>query len=85
MCVFLLEHCRLMTQAEHRRFWLAAPENRLCAWEVAKALGLCAASEEIHGGKGRLSWIAARLTKVGGGCPTVRARDQCRQWTHDGR
>ena len=29
-----------MTQAELMRSWLHAPENRLCAWEVAKALGL---------------------------------------------
>ena len=29
-----------MTQAELMRSWFHAPENRLCAWEVAKALGL---------------------------------------------
>ena len=35
-----------MTQAELMHFWLNAPENRLCAWEVAKALGLREASKE---------------------------------------
>ena len=62
-----------MTQAELMHAWLHAPENRLCAWEVAKALGLREASKEILGDKGRLPWIAARLTKVGGGCPTVQS------------
>jgi len=62
-----------MTQAELMRSWLHAPENRLCAWEVAKALGLREVSKEIHGDKGSLPWIAARLTKVGGGCPTVQS------------
>ena len=52
-----------MTQAELMHSWLNAPENRLCAWEVAKALGLRGASKEIHGDKGRLPWIAARLTR----------------------
>ena len=62
-----------MTQAECMHFWLDAVENRLRAWEVAKALGLREASKEIHGDNGRLPWIAARLTKVGGGCPTVQS------------
>ena len=66
-----LPHYSTMKQAELRRIWLDAPANRLCAWEVAKALGLREASKEIHGGNGRLPWIAARLKKVGGGCPTA--------------
>ena len=32
-----------------RKLWLEAPEDRLCAWEVAKALGLREASKELHG------------------------------------
>lgn len=63
----------MASQAECKQFWLDAPKNRLCAWEVAKALGLREASKEIHGGHGRLPWIAARLTKVGGGCPAVQS------------
>ena len=62
-----------MTQADLKHAWLCAPENRLCAWEIAKALGLREASIEIHGCNGRLPWIAARLCKVGGGCPTVQS------------
>ena len=30
----------MASQAECKQFWLDAPKNRLCAWEVAKALGL---------------------------------------------
>ena len=45
-----LPHCSEMKQAELRRIWLDAPANRLCAWEVAKAVGLREASKEIHGG-----------------------------------
>ena len=66
-----------MTQAELMHSWLNAPENRLCAWEVAKALGLREASKEIHGDKGRLPWIAARLTKVGGGCTSALRHTTC--------
>ena len=47
------------------------PVGRLCAWEVAKAVGLRDASKEIHGGKPNLPWIAERLTKVGGGSPST--------------
>ena len=39
---------------------------------MPKARGLREASKEIHGDKGRLPWIAAWLTKVGGGCPNVQ-------------
>ena len=70
---FLVEISCTISQAALRHAWLNAPANRLCAWEVAKALGLRAASREIHGGNGRLSWIAARLKKVGGGCPSVQS------------
>ena len=66
-----------MTQAELMHSWLNAPENRLCAWEVAKALGLREASKEIHGDKGSLTWIAARLTKVGGGCTSALRHTTC--------
>ena len=62
-----------MTQADLKHAWLHAPDNRLCAWEVAKALGLHEASIKMHGSNGRLPWIAARLCKVGGGCPTVQS------------
>ena len=58
-----------MDQQSLRAFWLDAPEGRLCPWEQAKALGLREASRELHGGKTNLPWIAARISKVGGGHP----------------
>ena len=54
-----------------RKLWRDAPEGRLCAWEVAKAIGLREANKEIHGGAPNLPWIAERLTKVGGGSPST--------------
>ena len=56
-----------------RSLWRAAPLGRLCPWEVAKALGLREASSELHGGEPNLPWIAARVTKVGGGHPGTPA------------
>ena len=49
--------------------WKSAQHGRLCAWEMAKALALREASKEIHGGKLNVPWIAARVTKQGGGSP----------------
>ena len=37
---------------------------------MAKALGLREASKELHGDQLNLPWIAARVSKVGGGHPT---------------
>ena len=54
-----------------RKLWRDAPEGRLCAWEVAKAIGLREASKEIHSGAPNLPRIAERLTKVGGGSPST--------------
>ena len=65
-----------MDQDTLRRAWLYAPGNRLCAWEVAKALGLREASKEIHNGTVSLPWVAARVTKVGGGRPNTSALHQ---------
>ena len=65
-----------MDQETLRRAWLDAPANRLCAWEVAKALGLREASKEIHIGNVSLPWIAARATKVDGGSPSTPALHQ---------
>ena len=59
-----------ISQDALRTFWRSAPEGRLCPWEVAKALGLREASKELHGGQANLPWIAARVTKVGGGHPS---------------
>ena len=56
-----------------RGLWHAAPVGRLSPWETAKALGLREASKELHGGTGNLPWIAARLSKVGGGHPGAPA------------
>ena len=53
--------------------WKSAQHGRLCAWEMAKALGLREASKELHGGKPNMTWIAARVTKHGGGNPTQQA------------
>ena len=58
-----------MDQDSLRSFWLHAQDGRLCPWEQAKALGLREASRELHKGKTNLPWIAARVTKVGGGHP----------------
>ena len=65
-----------LDQETLRKYWLSASENRLCPWEVAKALALREASKEIHKGKWRLPWIAERLTKNGGGSPTKQALEQ---------
>ena len=59
-----------MDQDSLRRLWLHGQEGRLSPWEQAKALGLREASRDIHHGKTNLPWIAARLTKIGGGHPT---------------
>ena len=53
--------------------WKSAQHGRLCAWEMAKVLGLREASKELHGGKPNMTWIAARVTKHGGGNPTQQA------------
>ena len=64
-----------MDQEGLRAFWLHAQDGRICPWEQAKALGLREASRELHKGKTNLLWIAARVTKVGGGHPMcVRER-----------
>ena len=62
-----------MSQTMLRSLWLgdSAPQGRLSAWDQAKALGLREASKEIHNGRTQLGWIAARVTKVGGGHPAV--------------
>ena len=60
-----------MTQDVMRSLWLGEQHGRLSAWEQAKALGLREASKEIHTGRTRLEWIAARVTKVGGGHPST--------------
>ena len=39
ICILAYDLSKMM-QAERMHFWLDAPENRLRAWEVAKALGL---------------------------------------------
>ena len=59
-----------------RDFWLSAPEGRLCAWELAKALAFREESRELPGGEVNLAWVAARVTKVGGGHPTRSAMCQ---------
>ena len=53
-----------------RDFWLSAPEGRLNTWELAKALAFREASRELSGGEVNLAWVAARVTKVGGGHST---------------
>ena len=65
-----------MDQQTLRAYWLTAPEGRLYPWQQALAVGLRAASEEVHGGKGSLPWIAKRVTKVGGGHPDRSALHQ---------
>ena len=62
-----------MSQDDVRSLWLDEQHGRLSAWEQAKALGLREASREIHDGKSQLEWVAARVTKVGGGHPSAAA------------
>ena len=66
----ILKFPRAMDQDSLRCLWLHGQEGRLSPWEQAKALGLREASRDIHHGKTNLPWIAARLTKIGGGHPT---------------
>ncbi|CAK0797152.1 unnamed protein product [Prorocentrum cordatum] len=56
-----------------RQFWPSAPAGRLSPWEVVEALGLREASKEVHGGQPNMEWVAARLTKSGGGAPARAA------------
>ena len=65
-----------MSQDDVRSLWLDEQHGRLSAWEQAKALGLREASREIHDGKSQLEWVAARVTKVGGGHPSAAALHQ---------
>ena len=58
------------SQEALRTSWRRAPKGRLCAWEVAKAIGFREASKEIHGGVPNIPWIADRVQKVGGGHPS---------------
>ena len=62
-----------MDQAELRELWLGGRDGRICPWELAKALGLREASKSLHGGQPNLPWIAARVTKIGGGSPSTSA------------
>ena len=55
--------------AHLRSLWLSAPHGRLSPWQQARALALREASRELHAGRTQLEWIAARVEKVGGGCP----------------
>ena len=47
-----------MDQSAMRDFWLSAPEGRLSAWELAKALAFREASRELSGGEVNLAWVA---------------------------
>ena len=59
-----------MDQEQLRAYWRNAPVGRLCPWEQAKALALREVSAELNDGElTTLPWIAARVTKVGGGHP----------------
>ena len=60
-----------MSQEDLYQLWHGGQDGRLSAWQVARALGLREGSKEIHGGQVNLPWVAQRLTKNGGGCPTT--------------
>ena len=60
-----------MSQEDLYQLWHGGQDGRLSAWQVAKALGLREGSKEIHGGQVNLPWVAQRVTKNGGGCPTT--------------
>ena len=59
-----------------RTLWLSAPPGRLSPWQQAKALALREVSRGLHNGRTQLEWIAARVEKVGGGCPRKPALHQ---------
>ena len=59
-----------MDQEQMRAYWRSAPAGRLCPWEQAKALALREVGKKLKDGEPpTLDWIAARVTKVGGGHP----------------
>jgi hypothetical protein len=59
-----------MDQEQMRAYWRSAPAGRLCPWEQAKALALREVYKKLNDGEPpKLDWIAARVTKVGGGHP----------------
>ena len=57
-----------MAQSSLRDQWHGGKAGCLSPWQQALALGLRAASKEIHG-EANLPWICARVTKIGGGHP----------------
>ena len=48
----------------------SSPKCRLCAWEIAKAIGFRGASKELHCGVPNMPWVAERVKKVVGGRPS---------------
>ena len=60
----------MATSRDLEALWLAGRPGSLCPWQQARALALREVSQELHKGRSQLSWIAARVEKVGGGRPT---------------
>ena len=62
-------------QSVLQRAWSQAPRGRLSPWMEAKAWGLREGWRDLHDGSehGMLTWIAKRVTKGGGGNPTVES------------
>ena len=65
----------LPEQSVLQRAWSQAPRGRLSPWMEAKAWGLREGWRDLHDGSehGMLTWIAKRVTKGGGGNPTVES------------
>ena len=63
----------MASQASLRDLWLHSNAGCLSAREQLKAWALREAWKEHHDGTyGMYTWIAAKLTKAGGGAPTMQ-------------
>ena len=66
-----------MAERSLESLWKDGKTGALCPWEQALAVAFRKASEDIHGGTPNMSWIASKVTKIGGGHP---CRDAMRQF-----
>ena len=62
-----------ISQDDLRELWRGGRSDRLCAFELAKALALREASREIHNGEDNLPWVAARVVKNDGTHPAKQS------------
>ena len=65
-----------VSQSALRDVWRGGQDDRMCAMDIAKAWALREASRELHAGKDKLPWVAARVVKNDGTHPSREALRQ---------